>query len=138
AEFGIPEYFGLDRLERDFTPGKGILGEVHHTGRALADRLLNVVLADLKAQVHLNGRFRHALSRYAQRRLEFVAVIVSYPGEKRGAGIFAEKPGGTRRPGLQKTAGNSDAERVIARRCRREARRRPIATARSDVLTTCP
>jgi len=33
-----------------------------------------------------------------------VAVIVSYPGEKRGAGIFAEKPGGTRRPGLQKTA----------------------------------
>ena len=70
TEFGVPEYFGLDRLERDFTPGKGILGEVHHTGRALADRLLNVVLADLKAQVHLNGRFRHALSRYAPRRLE--------------------------------------------------------------------
>src|SRR6266516_4260593 len=70
AEFGIPEYFRLDRLERDFTPGKGILGEVHHTGRTLADRLLNVVLADLKAQVHLNGRFRHALSRYAPRRLE--------------------------------------------------------------------
>src|SRR5947208_10972099 len=67
-----------------------------------------------------------------------VAVIVSYPGEKRGAGIFAEKPGGTRRQVWAEDSGNSDAERVIARRCRREARRRPIATARSDVLTTCP
>src|SRR5258705_4392482 len=63
AEFGIPEYFGLDRLERDFTPGEGILVEVHHSGHALADRPLNVVLADLKTQVHLNGRFRHTLSR---------------------------------------------------------------------------
>src|SRR5258706_15307493 len=63
AEFGIPEYFVLDRLERDFTPGEGILGEVHHSGCALAERPLNVVLADLKTQVHLNGRFRHTFSR---------------------------------------------------------------------------
>ncbi len=68
AEFRVPEYFGLDRLERDFTPGKGILGEVHRTRRALADRLLNIVLPDLKAQVHLNGRVRHTLSPSATRR----------------------------------------------------------------------
>src|SRR6266436_10058014 len=70
AEFGIPEYFGLDRLERDLTPGEGVPSEVNRSRRALADRLLNVVLADLKAQVRLNGRVRHALSLSALGRFE--------------------------------------------------------------------
>src|SRR5712691_7258720 len=64
AEFGVPEHLGLDRFERDLPPGERIPGEVYRSGRALAERPLNVVLADLKAQVH---RIRHALSLSALR-----------------------------------------------------------------------
>src|SRR5258708_23237495 len=87
AEFGIPEYFGLDRLERDFTPGEGILGEVHHSGCALAERPLNVVLADLKTQVHLNGRFRHTFSRPPCGESNYREDCVTSPRNNGSAGI---------------------------------------------------
>ncbi len=61
AELGIPEDLGLDRLERDLAPGKGIPGEVHRPGRAFAERPLDVVPADPKAQAHVEGCIGRAL-----------------------------------------------------------------------------
>src|SRR5207249_12153671 len=81
AEFGIPEYFGLDRFERDLTPGERVPSEVNRSRRALADRLLNVVLADLKAQVHLNGRVRHTFSPSAPRRFELWRCMCHLPAQ---------------------------------------------------------
>src|SRR5262249_27780497 len=63
AELGIAEHLGLDGLERDFLSGKRVPGEIHHSRRAPGDRALDLVLADLKAQVQRGCRFRHALSR---------------------------------------------------------------------------
>src|SRR6266581_1947385 len=77
AELRIPEDLALDRLERDLAPGEGVLGEVYRSGRALAERLLDVVFAYLKAQVHLEGCARHVALRSASRRLEPCAGIVS-------------------------------------------------------------
>ncbi|MNC86921.1 hypothetical protein D3C83_26080 [compost metagenome] len=53
AELGIAEHLGLDGLQRDFPAGEGVLGEVDRPRRALAEQLLDLVLADLKAQVHV-------------------------------------------------------------------------------------
>ena len=51
AELRIAEHLGLDGLQRHLLAGKRVLGEVDRPGRALAEQLLHVVLADLQAQV---------------------------------------------------------------------------------------
>src|SRR5205814_577255 len=57
AELGVAEHLGLDGLERDLAAGKGVIGEVYRTRRAFAELLLDLVLADLEAEVELEGRF---------------------------------------------------------------------------------
>src|SRR5258708_1700582 len=111
AEFGIPEYFGLDRLERDFTPGEGILGKVHHSGRALAERSLNVVLADLKTQAHLNGRFQHTFSRPRCGESNYGDDCV-ISRRKTGAGGFRRKSAPERCGSAERGEGRAPPERA--------------------------
>jgi hypothetical protein len=50
AELRVAEHLGLDRLQRDDAAGERVLGEIHGAGRALAERGLHLVLADLQRQ----------------------------------------------------------------------------------------
>src|SRR5688572_27138337 len=50
-ELWIAEHLGLDGLERDLPAGERVLGEVDRPGRALPKQFLNLVFADLEAQV---------------------------------------------------------------------------------------
>src|SRR5439155_167453 len=51
AELRVAEHLGLDRLQRHFLAGEGVAREIDRSGRALAEQLLDVVLADLQAEV---------------------------------------------------------------------------------------
>jgi hypothetical protein len=55
AELRVPEYLGLDHLQRDFLAGKGVHRQIDRSGSALAELLADVVLADLKAQIQFEG-----------------------------------------------------------------------------------
>ena len=59
AELGVAKHFRLDGLQRDFLAGKGVFRQVDGTGRALAEQLLDLVLADLEAKVEFEI-VRHA------------------------------------------------------------------------------
>src|SRR5690349_18353477 len=57
AEFRIAKHLRLDRLQRDFLAGKGIAREIDGSGRALAEELLDVVFANLQAEIEGDGGF---------------------------------------------------------------------------------
>src|SRR6185503_11622524 len=46
----------VDRLQRDFLAGEGVLREVNRAGGSLAEKLLHVVLPDLEPQVQGFGK----------------------------------------------------------------------------------
>ena len=80
AEFRIAEHLGLDRLQGHLPAREGIARQVHRAGGALAEQLLDVVLADLEAEalieveVELECRFlRHGLP--PCRRQEFITIL---------------------------------------------------------------
>src|SRR6185369_7604748 len=60
AELGVAEHFGLDDLEGHFLARKGVHGEVDRSGRALAELFADVVLADLQAEIEVEGGVAHA------------------------------------------------------------------------------
>jgi hypothetical protein len=48
AELRVAEHLGLDRLERHFPSGEGVLGEIDGPRGSLAEELLHVVFPDLE------------------------------------------------------------------------------------------
>src|SRR5262249_26534153 len=48
---------GLDGLQRHLLAGEGVAREIDGSGRALAEQLLDVVLADLEAEIDARCRF---------------------------------------------------------------------------------
>src|SRR5512134_714057 len=52
-ELGVAEYLGLDRLQRHFPAGKRVPCQVDGARGALPDELLDLVLPDVEAQVHV-------------------------------------------------------------------------------------
>jgi hypothetical protein len=60
AELRVAEHLGLDRLQRHLLAGEGVAREIHRASGALAEQLLDVVLADLQAEVEREtGFFGH-------------------------------------------------------------------------------
>jgi len=120
-----PEYFGLDRLERDFTPGRILRGTPFPV--APLPSALERRTADLKTQVHLNGRFRHSspVLAAANRTMRRLCHIPAKNGRRRlSSKVDPERCGsggrekvGRRRNGRQKY--------LLSARSRRWARRRP-------------